>query len=69
MGMPKIVIDTERCKGCQLCINVCPKKIIAVCDKVNKKGYFPALFIDEKKCTACAVCAKICPDVAIEVYR
>lgn len=64
----KIKIDSERCKGCGLCIAACPKLGIAVSKKSNKKGYFPA----EKNngdCTGCAMCAIICPDAAIEVYR
>jgi len=61
----KITIDRERCKGCQICIEVCP---------LNRKGYSPARFKEnvsegEKGCTGCAQCATVCPEVAIEVYR
>ena len=38
----KIIIDVERCKGCGLCVIVCPKNCIEISDKSNKKGYFPA---------------------------
>jgi 2-oxoglutarate ferredoxin oxidoreductase subunit delta len=70
----KIIIDRERCKGCQLCIEVCPNDCILVDKSLNKKGYFPARcknnFADgEKGCTGCAQCATVCPEVAIEVYR
>ncbi len=34
-----IVVDTERCKGCQLCIIACPQKVIAMAGKVNLHGY------------------------------
>ncbi len=64
----KIVIDTERCKGCGLCVAVCPKGSIVICEKSNKKGYFPAQQANTE-CTGCALCALVCPDVAIEVYR
>jgi len=64
----KIAIDTERCKGCGLCVAVCPKGSIVICDKSNKKGYFPARQAKDE-CTGCALCALMCPDVAIEVYR
>ena len=33
-----IVVDTERCKGCQLCIIACPQKVIALAKKVNLHG-------------------------------
>jgi len=64
----KIVIDTERCKGCGLCVAVCPKGSIVICEKSNKKGYFPAQQANAE-CTGCALCALVCPDAAIEVYR
>ena len=66
----KISIDTELCKGCNLCINVCPQKIIEISkDQFNKKGHHPALVTNTDKCTACALCAVICPDIAITVYK
>ncbi len=72
----RIEIDQELCKGCQLCISVCPKGQIEISDKINKKGYYPASFKEDPpgesnnlKCTGCALCGLVCPDVAIEVYR
>lgn len=68
----KIVIDRERCKGCHLCIEVCPKKRIVVDEELNKKGYQPAMCSGDEEggeCNACCMCALVCPDVAIEVYR
>ncbi len=73
----RITIDRELCKGCGLCITVCPKKQIEISDSLNAKGYYPAKFKEEtdspgskdSKCTGCAMCAITCPDVAIEVYR
>ena len=68
-----IKIDRDRCKGCHLCIDVCPRKVIEVSNELNKTGYAPAQFIenpeDGKGCTACTMCAVVCPDLAIEVYR
>ena len=64
----KIIINTERCKGCGLCIAVCPKGSIIISKKSNKSGYFPAES-SNAKCTGCALCAIICPEVVIEVFR
>ncbi len=63
----KIIIDTERCKGCGLCVTVCPKNDIVISTRPNTIGYFPAQ-ASNTDCTGCAVCAVICPDAAIEVY-
>ena len=38
----KITIDTERCKGCGLCVTVCPKNCIVISNRPNTIGYFPA---------------------------
>jgi 2-oxoglutarate ferredoxin oxidoreductase subunit delta len=64
-----INIDRERCKGCALCIEFCPKKAIVISNDLNLKGYYVAAFDDGKECTGCATCAIICPDVAIEVEK
>jgi 2-oxoglutarate ferredoxin oxidoreductase subunit delta len=64
----KIIIDRERCKGCGLCVSVCPKNCVAISPKPNKMGYFPSQVVNSL-CTGCTRCALVCPDVAIEVYR
>ena len=65
----KIEINQELCKGCELCIQFCPKKCITLSDNLNQAGYLPSAFMNTKECTGCATCAVVCPEVAIEVYR
>ena len=64
----KIIINAERCKGCGLCVEVCPKGNIVISKESNKAGYFPAQDTNSG-CTGCAVCALVCPDAVIEVLR
>ncbi len=64
----KIIINTERCKGCGLCIMVCPKNSIITSKKSNKNGFFPAES-DNTDCTGCGSCAIICPEAIIEVFN
>lgn len=65
-----IVIDEDRCKGCELCTFVCPKHLLAVAETFTPRGYHPARLFDPRgDCTGCLLCAVICPDVAITVYR
>jgi len=62
----KIIIDTQRCKGCGLCVAVCPKDNIVISKQSNNMGYFPANAKDTG-CTGCTMCALICPEAAIKV--
>lgn len=69
--MSRIVIDSDKCKACYLCINECPKKLIKISNKTNSLGNRVVEFDDlEGECLGCAMCATRCPDLAItEVYK
>ena len=68
--MAKVTFETDRCKGCGLCVLACPKKLLALDEKtVNAKGYHPAGITDQSACIACAMCAMMCPDVVIKVEK
>lgn len=64
----QIVIDTERCKGCAVCVQHCPKQVIALSKNVNGKGYNYLETVNEE-CIGCASCAVVCPDGCITVYK
>lgn len=70
MAKGRVTINVERCKGCGLCVSVCPKKILSL-DKntINSKGYNPSSCINPDECIGCANCALICPDSVITVER
>lgn len=69
--MPRIIIDSEKCKSCGICMEVCPNKLIKYSTAQNCHGNIPAEFNDEGgKCIGCALCAISCPEIAIkEVLR
>lgn len=68
--MAKIMVDDHFCKGCGLCVDACPMRIVELdMGKITPKGYHPAHLVDEEKCTGCMSCATMCPDVAITVVR
>jgi 2-oxoglutarate ferredoxin oxidoreductase subunit delta len=66
-GIVKFNID--KCKGCELCVVVCPKQILKIHDSdVNSMGYHPISVTDMELCIGCASCAVMCPDGVISVY-
>ncbi|MDR2157356.1 MAG: 4Fe-4S binding protein [Clostridiales Family XIII bacterium] len=70
--MPQIFvkIDAEKCKGCNLCVEACPKKILSSGrDARNKYGYRAVTANGSEDCTGCLNCALMCPDGAIAVYK
>jgi 2-oxoglutarate ferredoxin oxidoreductase subunit delta len=78
--MAKITIKRDKCKGCLLCVSVCPKGLIIADKDLNQKGVKPVKFSrpngippkagkDTDECLGCSLCAVICPDCCIEVYK
>jgi len=64
-----IDIATDRCKGCGLCVDECPKHVLELDEMVvNALGYHPVQLTDAAGCTSCAICARICPDTVFTIY-
>jgi 2-oxoglutarate ferredoxin oxidoreductase subunit delta len=72
----KLVIDESRCKGCNLCVLVCPYKIFREGSELNSRGIVVPVLDRPERCTncrlqvlygrmLCGVCHMICPDQAI----
>ena len=72
MAKGMVTFNSDRCKGCELCVSVCPVKIIEL-DRstTNAKGYNPAHVSEanKDKCIGCAQCGLMCPDSVITVER
>lgn len=68
--MAKITFETDLCKGCGLCVDACPKKILRINrEQINQKGHSPATVTDMAACIGCGSCAMMCPDCVIMVER
>ena len=64
-----LTFERDRCKGCELCVSVCPKHILALDSGTNAKGYRPVMCTDLDSCIGCASCARICPDSIITIKK
>ena len=61
-------IDIETCKGCEICVKVCPVNVLEMSTELNQAGFRYPLLLDG--CTGCEMCAIICPDFSFTaVYR
>ena len=58
-------INTERCKGCGICIEFCPKQVLERSGPFNAKGYYPPEVKAGAWCVNCHFCEVLCPDFAI----
>ncbi len=67
--MARIRIDKDKCKACFLCVEFCPKKLIKVNGKLNKKGILSIEFDESGECLGCGICAIMCPDCCIEIWK
>ena len=62
-----VCIEEQVCKGCGICVDNCPKKILVISDRRNAKGANVVEQIDPEKCVECKTCQDTCPDLAIWV--
>jgi 2-oxoglutarate ferredoxin oxidoreductase subunit delta len=62
-------IDKEKCKGCKLCIEFCPKVVLELSLDLNKKGSTYSVMARPDDCIGCRACVLMCPDVCIELFE
>jgi 2-oxoglutarate ferredoxin oxidoreductase subunit delta len=62
-----LVIDEQKCKGCELCVAACPPRVLVMSREVNEMGYRYPRLLDG--CTGCTACQMVCPDFVFSVYR
>lgn len=65
----RVEIHFDECKGCLLCVTVCPTHVLQKQGKLNKQGYFPVEYTGSG-CIGCGYCFYACPEPgAISVFR
>lgn len=61
----RIFIIVERCKGCGFCVEYCPRHVLQISTRFNKKGYHYPEAVKEDACVDCDLCESLCPEFAI----
>ena len=73
MAKPKkkfnVVVNEEWCKGCVICVDVCPTKVLDMKEMLSKWEGSVAEVVAVDKCIGCNLCELSCPDFAIEVFE
>ena len=65
-----VVVNTERCKGCNLCVVACPSDVLELHPReVNNKGYHYVYMKNPDDCIGCASCGLVCPDGCLTIYK
>jgi 2-oxoglutarate ferredoxin oxidoreductase subunit delta len=71
MSEVMVKMDDSRCKGCYICVDVCPKNILVPGKgSLNNLGYYTVKVSGNAgDCIGCQSCALMCPDGAISIYK
>jgi 2-oxoglutarate ferredoxin oxidoreductase subunit delta len=61
----EIHLILNRCKGCEFCVEFCPRDVLKMSAEFNAKGYHFPVVVQPDNCVECDLCEVICPDFAI----
>jgi 2-oxoglutarate ferredoxin oxidoreductase subunit delta len=64
-----IVIDRHYCKGCTICVEICPVDALKMIEAPDKWEGAEVVVKDIDACTGCMLCEVECPDFAIMVTK
>lgn len=65
----RVDLEVDRCKGCELCVQACPRDVLAMGDTINALGYRPSQVVNPERCTGCMACYMVCPDTCFTIER
>ncbi len=67
--MARIFIDRRLCKGCGICVEFCPRKVLEISSEMDERGFHMPEVTRAEDCSVCGLCELYCPDFAICARR
>jgi NAD-dependent dihydropyrimidine dehydrogenase PreA subunit len=55
-----VVVDAEKCAGCEECVDVCPVEVFEMKDDKS-------VVVEEDECLGCESCVEVCEEGAITI--
>ena len=57
----RVELNGDECKGCALCVEACPPKVLLLSPSLNRYGYHTSTYTG-RGCTGCGICFYVCPE-------
>ncbi len=64
MSNNHIIVNTDLCKSCSVCVDTCPNQCLKIGTEINPLGYQAVIF-DSDSCTSCSLCFYVCPEPGV----
>ncbi len=62
----EVILDSEQCDGCKLCIEFCPKELLTTdVDKFNSRMLHYVVITTTEDCVGCRQCERLCPTASL----
>ncbi len=67
-GEYKLVVNEVWCKGCRICVDLCPQKVLDMVEAPERWEGTIVKVTNMDACNGCGICEVECPDFAISIY-
>ncbi len=67
-GLYKLVVNEHWCKGCRICVDLCPTKTLDMVASPDRWEGVIVKVVNMEACNGCGICEVECPDFAIAIF-